>query len=126
VVWAGSWLPSTGALVTMTMPCGSGTGRGPKFVIDRQPPGRVKCSTWLPVPGIQSMDSEVCSLCRQLSAWRYIDNVDAGSCFCASTLNEENQSGWGKWARPGPKPNDGPSSVHGSGTRQPSRPFSAS
>ena len=70
MVSAGSWLPSTGTLVRMTVPCGSGTGPGPKLVTQRQPPGRAKCSTWPLVPGIQSMVSVVCSLRRQLSASR--------------------------------------------------------
>ena len=31
--------------------------------------------------------------------------------------------GMGKWLPPEPKPNEGPVTVHGSGTRQPSRPL---
>jgi hypothetical protein len=41
------------------------------------------------------------------------------------TLSGPNQADCGRWAAPAPNPNDGRPAVHGSGTRQPSRLFSA-
>src|ERR1700677_2492101 len=86
----------------MTLPAGSGTGPGPKFVMHRQPPGRAKCSAWSLVPGSHSMDSAVCSLRRQLSACRYSDSVDAGSWSCASALTGPYQCCSGTWCLPAP------------------------
>ena len=45
--------------------------------------------------------------------------MEAGSRSWASTLSGPNQAGCGRWAAPGPNPNDVPSAVRGSGTRQP-------
>lgn len=42
VVFAGSMPPSSGALLTTTVPSGSATGSVPKFVTDCQPLGRTK------------------------------------------------------------------------------------
>ena len=125
VVSAGSRPSCRGELARTTVPCGRGTARGPKLVTHCQPPGRRKCSTCPLVPGIHSRLSAACSLRRQLSACRYRAKVEAESCSCASTLSGPNQAGWGRCAASAPNPKDGPSAVQGSGTRQPSRPFSA-
>jgi hypothetical protein len=48
-----------------------------------------------------------------------------GIAFLRLHAEGPNQASWGRWAVPDPNPNDGPTAVQGSGTRQPSRPFSA-
>src|ERR1700735_4913868 len=112
VVSAGSSPVSGGALATITVPGGSGTGLDPKLVTDRQPPGRPKCST-CPLPGIHSRVSAPCNRCRKLSACWYSARVEAGSRCCSPTLSGPNQSGCGRCAVPPPNPNEGPSAVHG-------------
>ena len=62
---------------------------------------------------------------RRRSAERKSESVESGSRSCSSTLSSPQSSGIGSHGSPSVKPNVGGSVVHGSGTRQPSRPFRA-
>ena len=119
----GSLSPSRGALERTTAPSGSSMGAAPKLVTDCQPPGRLKWRAHS-TSSIHSRPSPVCRPRRTARALRYRLRVESGR-PPAPRRSTPNHVGCSRCEPPEPKPKDRPPTVHGSGTRQPSRPFSA-